>query len=123
MQVHLLLLILWSMLIKRVATVHRQSQSGGVSGATMELYGGSGNEAVCNQEQLITNLHNLPGPLTAFASALGLSDGLVDDYIRSLKSETSSYESSEYTSEETAEPTSSSGPTDYPSSEPQRVDF
>jgi hypothetical protein len=69
----------------RVANVSRSAQSGGVSGDTTELYGGSGNEAVCNQDALITNLHNLPGPRAAFAAALGLSDAQVDGYIRSLK--------------------------------------
>lgn len=71
--------------LNRVANVSRQARSGEVSGDAMELYGGSGNEAVCNQEALISNLYNLPGPRAAFAAALGLSDAQVDSYIRSLK--------------------------------------
>ena len=59
--------------------------SGDVRGGVEQLYGGSGNMAVCDVEGLISNLHAMPNQRAAFAGALGLSPGQVDQYVRSLQ--------------------------------------
>lgn len=68
-----------------IVPVSRESMSGSVTGGSAGLYGGSGSEAVCDAEGLIRNLASMPAQRSAFAGALGLSDGMVDPYIRSLR--------------------------------------
>lgn len=68
-----------------IVPVARQTLTGGVEGGTEQLYGGSGSRAVCDAEGLIRNLKGMPDRRAAFAGALGLSNGQVDSYIRSLK--------------------------------------
>ena len=68
-----------------IVQVSRTSMSGDVRGGVEQLYGGSGNMAVCDVEGLISNLHAMPNQRAAFAGALGLSPGQVDQYVRSLQ--------------------------------------
>ena len=68
-----------------IVPVARETYAGGVEGGTEQLYGGSGSRAVCDAEGLIRNLKGMPDRRSAFAGALGLSNGQVDSYIRSLK--------------------------------------
>lgn len=55
-----------------------------VSGATPELYGGTGEEAACDAEALVAFLEQSPDKRAAFAAAVGTPSGQVANYISAL---------------------------------------
>ena len=62
----------------------RAASGGQVNGSAPGLYGGSGNAAVCDRNQLIAFLEANPAKARAWAGVLGITTAQIRDYVNSL---------------------------------------
>jgi hypothetical protein len=62
----------------------RAASGGQVNGSAPGLYGGSGNAAVCDRNQLIAFLEADPAKARAWAGVLGITTAQIRDYVNSL---------------------------------------
>jgi hypothetical protein len=62
----------------------RATSGGQVNGNAPGLYGGTGNVAVCDRDQLIAFLEANPAKARAFAGVLGITSSQIRDYVNSL---------------------------------------